>query len=532
MSEQLYFGGDIYTVDDARPTVDAVAVRDGWIVAVGSPAECRSILRHDHEAIDLRGATLLPSFIDTHFHPLMTIYYAINVNLRGMSSLADLQNTLREMARHRPPEDWIVGLDFDEQNLAEARLPTRRDLDVACPDRPVVLIKHDGHMTIANTRAIESSGAARHSSDPEGGAIDREPDGYPAGPFRETASSILRSAIPVPSLDALAAGAKAVAATLLSQGVTSIGGIMQTDEEGPAGDGGALEVMMMSMFAKEFPLDIYGIVFARGIESVEGARRAPLHHNDPGASRIGAIKIIADGSFGSCTALMFEPFTDQPDKRGFLLFSADEIYRRMAFAHRAGLQIVCHAIGDAANRTVIDLYARLLAEYPRADHRHRIEHASVLDAGMIADMARLGLIASVTPLYVHTEKSWLLKRLGPARARWTYPFRALLDGGVKVAGASDAPVESSDVLHAIQCCVTRDGFEPRQRITAAEAIRLYTIDAAYAHFEEQVKGSIATGKRADLVVLSANPTRVPPEAIARIQVRRTIMKGKTLYQAD
>jgi hypothetical protein len=201
----------------------------------------------------------------------------------------------------------------------------------------------------------------------------------------------------------------------------------------------------------------------------------------------------------------------------------------MVFAHTAGLQIAIHAIGDAANRTCIDLFARLLAEHPRRDHRHRIEHASVLDARMIADLARLGLIAAITPLYLHSEKRWLHQRLGPDRAKWTYPFRALLDAGVKVAGSSDGPVESTDVLHAMQCCVTREGFEPQQAITAAEAIRLYTIDAAYTHFEESVKGSITVGKRADLVVLSENPTRVVADRIAAIRVLRTVRKGQVLF---
>jgi predicted amidohydrolase YtcJ len=201
----------------------------------------------------------------------------------------------------------------------------------------------------------------------------------------------------------------------------------------------------------------------------------------------------------------------------------------MVDAHNAGLQIATHAIGDAANRECIDLYERLLKEYPRADHRHRLEHASLLDGQMIEDLARLGLVVSTQPLFMHSEKGWIYKRIGKERAPNCYPLRSLIEGGVRVAGASDAPVESPDVLHAIQCCVTREGFEPQQGISAEQAIRMYTIDAAYAQFEESVKGSITPGKRADLIVLSANPAAVPPEEIRGIGVEQTMVGGRVVH---
>jgi hypothetical protein len=226
---------------------------------------------------------------------------------------------------------------------------------------------------------------------------------------------------------------------------------------------------------------------------------------------------------------MDAPFSDQPERQGFMTTEADEIYRRMVEAHCRGLQIGVHAIGDEANRRCLDLYERLLAEHPRADHRHRIEHASVLDDETIARMARLGIVVSTQPLFIHSEKTWLHKRLGPDRARRTYPLRSLLEAGVRVAGASDAPVESTDVLHALQCCVTREGFEVEQGISAAQALRMFTIDAAYAQFEDHEKGSICPGKRADFAVLSANPVRVPPEAIRDIRVEQTIVAGRAVY---
>ncbi len=526
---QLYFGGEIYTVDEASPTADAVAVAGGRIIAVGSEAECRSALGDDYESIDLRGGAMLPGFIDTHMHPVVLTFFDMNVDLRGATSIEEIQGMIRAAAESDSTENWIVGLQFDEQSLTDPRLLSRRDLDEACPDRPAIVIKHDGHMVIANTRALEASEVSAETPDPEGGVIDREQGGYPAGPFRENATRILLSAMPMPEIDSLVEGAKSAFAKLSAKGITSIGAVMQTGDEGPSGASGAFDVMAMSMFLEHVPVNLYGILITDDMEKVEEARQTPLHTGEPGGHNIGAVKIFSDGTYGSCTAYMYEPFTDQPDKRGFLVRSEDSLYSCMQAAHTAGLQIAIHAIGDLANATCIKLYERLLAERPREDHRHRIEHASSLSESMVADMARLGLVVSTQPLFIHSEKRWLHKRLGAERAKWAYPYRALLDAGVKIAGASDAPVESTDVLHAIQCCVTREGFEPQEAITAAEAVRMYTLDAAYAQFEDSVKGSIEVGKRADLALLSANPVSVPPEKIRDISVERTIVAGKVVY---
>jgi len=503
---QLYFGGEIYTVDEVQPTADAVAVRDGKIIAAGSKEQCESALGGEYESIDLRGAAMLPGFIDTHMHPVVLTFFDMNVDLRNATSVEEIKQALRAAAESDSTENWIVGLQFDEQNLSDPRLLNRHDLDEACPDRPALVIKHDGHMVILNTKAIEASGISADTPDPEGGVIDREDDGYPAGPFRENATQTPLSTMPMPEIDSLVEGAKAAFAKLAAKGITSVGAVMQTGEEGPAGASGAFDIMAMTMFLEHVPVNMYGMIITDDVAKVEEARQTPLHGDEPGGHRIGAVKIFSDGTYGSC-------------------------YRIMVDAHTAGFQIAAHAIGDLANATCIKLYERLLEEHPKEDHRHRIEHASSLSASMIADMARLGLVISTQPLFIHSEKHWLHKRLGPERAKWAYPYRAILDGGVKIAGASDAPVESTDVLHAIQCCVTREGFETQQAISAAEAVRMYTLDAAYAQFEDSVKGSISVGKRTDLVILSANPVSVAPEEIGDISVERTIVGGKVVYQS-
>jgi len=529
-NEQLYFGGEVYTVDESCPAADAVAVRDGKIIAVGSESACRAALGEGYESIDLDGGVLLPGFIDTHFHPVGMIVFEMYADLSEVTSIKELQDELRDSAKQDPTAKWIMGLQLDDKALDESRSPNRHDLDAACPDRPAIVVTHDGHTVIANTKAIETTGVSASTEDPEGGAIDREPDGYPAGPFRETAVEFPLGALPMPEIQKITSTAKVVFEKIVARGITSGGIVIQTDEEGTFGSQGAYDVLLMTILLDMIPINMYLILVAHNIEPFESARGTKLHDPEVGAGhRINGFKFWADGTFGSCTAYMREPFTDQPDKTGFMVHSEDEMYRRMVEAHNAGLQIAIHVIGDAAIRAIIDLYDRLLSEHPKEDHRHRLEHASLLDAKMIEDIARLGLVVSTQPMFIHSEKNWLHKRIGAKRAKWTYPFRTLLDGGVKVAGASDAPVESIDVLHAIECCVTREGFETQEGITAEEAIRMFTIDAAYAQFEESVKGSISVGKRADLVVLSENPAKAPPEKIRDIRVVRTIVSGKTVY---
>ena len=525
---QLYFGGEIHTLEEKAPSARAVAVRDGRILAVGEEQHCRAALGTDCAEIDLQGRVLLPGFIDTHLHPIMMAYFEMNADLSGVASIGELQARLREAAEKSSAGEWVVGLRFDDEALEDPRLPTRHDLDLACRDRPILLVEHDGHLVIGNTRAIDAAGVTSGSKDPDGGLIDREADGTPAGPFRENAAVLLLNAMPPPDPDQLRSGARAAFERLIRCGVTSAGIILQTDHEGPAGAAGALEVAGMQVLLPETPISTYALLIGADVERVVAARETPLHDPEAGR-RVGGVKIFADGTLGSCTACMGAPFSDHPESKGFMTLDEDEIYRRMVEAHRRGFQIGVHAIGDEANRRCLGLYERLLAEHPRADHRHRIEHASVLDGEAIARMARLGIVVSTQPLFIHSEKTWLHKRLGPDRARQTYPLRSLLEAGVRVAGASDAPVESTDVLHALQCCVTREGFEVEQGISAAQALRVFTIDAAYAQFEDQEKGSICPGKRADFAVLSADPVSVPAEAIGDIRVEQTIVAGRAVY---
>jgi hypothetical protein len=460
----------------------------------------------------------------------MLAYFETNVDLRHATTIEELQEMIVIAAGKATGDAWVVGLQFDEQNLDSPRFPTRHELDTACSDRPVMIVKHDGHTVFANTAAIETADVTASTADPDGGVIEREPDGYPAGPFLEEASLLIKDKVPLPDIELFVEGARSSFTRLASYGITSVGAVMQAGEEGPAGADGAFELAIMQMLLEHIPINLYGLLIANKLEQLTAARDTGLHRDKIGAGhRIGGIKIFADGTFGSCTAFMDKPFADRPDTRGFLTHDVEEIYRRMVLAHVAGFQVAIHAIGDAGNRTCIELYDRLLGEYPVSEHRHRIEHASQLNADIIEDIARIGLVVSSQPQFIHSERSWLPRRLGTERLKWTYPYRSLVESGVRVAGASDGPIESTDVLHSIECCVTREGFVPEQCITSEQAVRMFTIDAAYAQFEDSVKGSITPGKRADLVVLSRNPVSVPPSEIRDIDVEQTICGGQVIY---
>jgi len=530
----LYTGGEIVTLDPATPHAEALASAGDRILAVGSAAECRGALvaagARDFAHVDLSGRALLPGFIDTHLHPVMLVYYDMNADLHGVRSIAELQGALRRRASDLPPDEWLIGLRLEDETLAERRLPTRSELDAACADRPVVVVKHDGHGAAANSLALASAGIDANTPDPPGGRIARDRDGRPLGPCYEAAAQRLLGRAPAPELARLKSAASRSFARLPACGITSAGVVLQTDEEGPAGAAGSLESLALQLLLPELPISTYAILVGRSVAAAVAARATPLH--DPAAGRrVGGFKIFSDGTFGSCTACMHEPFSDRPGERGFMTLEDDEILARMRAAHAAALQICVHAIGDRAIERCIDLYQRLLAEAPRRDHRHRIEHASIIAPEQIARIARLGLCVSTQPLFIHSEKDWLHKRLGAERAKRVYPLRSLIDAGVLVAGASDAPVESLDVLHAIQCCVTREGFEPQQSLSASEALRLFTSDAARLQFEESEKGTLRAGLRADLVLLSASPLAVPATRISEIRVLRTVSGGRVVHDA-
>lgn len=537
MRAQLFWNGNILTMenDDCQNhQPDAVATYDGQIIAVGALQDCKSVLegsisyKEAYETINLKGQTLLPGFIDTHLHPVPIVFFAMNANLEKVTTIAEFATVLRPYVDKAEGEEWVVGLQFPPNNLTDVQVVTRKELDQISPTRPLIIYMRDGHSIIANSSALEKAGINNEVSTPDGGTIERDKQGNINGIFRETAVALVLEYMPLPDVVKMQAAVKACFHQLVKQGITSIGAIMQSDGEGPGGESAKVESLAMQFLNMQIPQSLYCIIIGKTLEGINVAANSNLNDKKKNVTR--AFKIFSDGTFGSCTACMSEPYQDAPSKKGYMTIKENDLYARMVAAHTADYQICIHAIGDKSIIECLNLYERLLQEYPKEDHRHRLEHASIANETTIKKMANLGIVVSAQPLFIRSEHEWLTERLGEERCRYTYPFRSFLDHGVKLAGSSDAPIESTDVIDAIHCCVTRDGFSTNQCISTFEALKMYTIDAAYAQFQEQEKGSIAVGKKADLVVLDKSPMEVPVEEIPNIQVMRTIIDGTTLYE--
>jgi len=533
-NKKIFFGGSIITMNDVQPTVDAVGIEGEKILAVGNLDEVKKKLGENFDLINLKGKALLPGFIDSHLHPIAFLFFLFNLDLVNVKSLKELKEIIKEASKNSPKDELLVGLSLKEEefeNPEERVLPTRWDLDEACPEHPVFILRYDGHIGVANTKALELAEIDENTVSPEGGEIRRNEKGKITGILSELATNLMLAKISFPSAEKIYGAAKKAFNLFSSKGLTSLHGIMQLEGGAEMGDVGAFEIPIFKNIIDYIPQNWYSLVYTNNPKKLKRVKKPPLDGGEPDSKfKVGCLKLFADGTYGSATALMFEPFTDQPDKSGFLICSEEELYNKMKIAHNLGFQIGIHTIGDKGNRVVVDLYKKLLKEFPRDDHRHRIEHASSLKPDVIKDMNELGLIAACQPPFINSEFNWLPKRLGEERCKDAYPMKSLHNAGVLVASGSDCPIEDPDVILGLHALVTRNGFIPEECISMEEALKTYTINNAYAAFEEDIKGSIEPGKLADLVILDKNPLEVPNDKIRDIQVVETIIRGKTIYK--
>jgi predicted amidohydrolase YtcJ len=502
--------GDVVTMAAEQPRAQAVLAVDGRIALVGSDAEVLAA-RQGAEVLDLRGQTLLPGFLDTHVHLMATGIAGVGLQLQDCRSLAAALGLVRQAARQ---ETLVRGLGFDPTVLAENRFPTRAELDEASGGVPTYLARRDLHAAVLNSSALalvqEAAGEPGYERDPASG----EPTGLLRAEAWYKASSLLfgavdegtwRRALHVAARQALAVGATTVHA--LEGGFTS----------------GDVDLGALGDYLAEPGEARLKIVLWWQTKDVARVLAA-------GLPRIGGC-LLVDGSFGSQTAALVEPYADRPDWHGVLYQSDQELSDFVLRAHRAGLQIALHAIGDRAIGQALAAYQQALAAYPRLGHRHRLEHFMLPTAEQIAAAARLGVHVAVQPTFCQQwggEGGMYYQRVGAERYARFYPLRTMLDAGLTLGGGSDSTVTPLQPLLGIHAAVNR--AEPEQRLTPAQALRLYTLDAARLAFEEQEKGSIAPGKAADLVVLGANPLRVPPAEISSLPVAMTFVDGTLAWQ--
>jgi predicted amidohydrolase YtcJ len=521
---RLITGAAILAPDPLPADHDSVGVVDGRIVAVGARHHVAAALPPDPAEVDLGGRVLAPGFVDAHLHPLPMCFFEHHLDVADCTGLDELFDALATRARGTEAgDDWVVGLRLDDEGLAERRLPTRTELDAVGGGRPVVILRRDGHHAVGSTAALDAAGIDPTTSDPPGGVIHRAADGSLTGLCGEAAAAHLLAAVPIPSWDELSSALDRLVVRLAACGITGISAICQTNDVGPSGASGELEATAWSLLVDQVPFDVQTILVATSAADLAAQQQGPLHAPDR-RRRLDAVKLFLDGTIGGRTACMHAPYADGAGS-GLLTLATESAYAQMVDAHAAGLQICIHAIGDRATATAAGLYERLLREHPAGDHRHRVEHASVLDDRTVELLAELGVAAVVQPISLASERRWLAKRLGDERIASVYPYRRMIDAGVRVAGSSDAPIESPDVLAAMACAVDRLGVGAHQAITPAEALALYTTSAAWVRRVERDSGTVAPGSRADLVVLSGDPHR----GVDGIEVLATLASGVVLH---
>ena len=524
--------GNVLTIDDEDTRASAILMVGDRIVSVGSDDEILRQAGDSVEVIDLDGKTVLPGFVDCHAHPMGFGQALMRVDCRTppMRSIGDIVEEVRKAAAEKSDGEWILGRGYDDFKLAEKRNPNRWDLDKAAPKNPVLLTRLCGHVSVANSLALELAGISKDTEDPEGGEIDRDPEtGEPTGVLRGGARAPLREIMPQTSFADLKRGIMLASEEFLARGVTSVS------------DAGVRNPLNVKAYiaAKEegMPLRV-NMMMSRGV--LEHLSELGLETGFGGEGlRIGAIKMVFDGSFSGRTAAMTKPFVDTPENSGILYMTQEELDEGVRASHEAGFQVGIHAIGDRAITGVLDAYEKALAKKPKQDHRFRIEHCGINSHEIVARIKEMGVIPVPQPIFLYGEGESYRAGLEPGNLKWAYPVKTWLDAGITVAMSSDCPATSGaeliSPLLGIYVAVNRKtdaGLElgPEQCITVEEALRAYTMGGAYATFEEEEKGSIEPGKLADLAVLSRDPTEVDTEDVKDIEVEMTIVGGRVVYR--
>jgi predicted amidohydrolase YtcJ len=496
-------------------------------LTIGDDGKVRQVIEHPElvrlagitQHVDGGGRTLLPGLIDAHGHVLGLGFSALQLDLVGTSSLADLKQRLRAYAAAHPDARWIVGRGWNQELWPDKRFPTSAGLDSVVSDRPVVLERVDGHALVANSAAMKAAGVAPRTPAPSGGRIEN-------GLFVDNAMQLINKAVPPATpaeLDQALAKAQDI---LLSFGVTGVGSMSTPLDDWNAmrraGDAGRLRVRLM-VYADELgPLQ----AVPRPTEWLYGDRL-----------RLVGVKFYADGALGSRGAWLKQPYADKPDTRGLQFHSDAEMLKLADTAASHGFQVATHAIGDAANAQIISVYEQLSKKYGR-DRRWRIEHFQVVDPADIPRLAPAGIIASMQPTHQTSDRLMAEKRLGPNRLAGAYAWQTVLKSGGRLAFGTDFPVESPNPFPGLAAAISREdmngqppgGWIPSERLTFEQALDAYTRGAAYAGFAEQKIGALEPGKWADFVMVDRDPTKVDPQSLARTEVVETWVAGKKVWE--
>ncbi|KPJ76324.1 MAG: hypothetical protein AMJ54_12075 [Deltaproteobacteria bacterium SG8_13] len=530
----ILYNGYVATPDSAAPRAQALAVGSGKILFVGQNEEVLHRSGPVTEKIDLEGRLVVPGFFDSHIHFYEWALKRRGVNLEGLNHLHELLDRVRNVADNKPPGQWIIGHGWNETDWAERTMPTREALDRVAPAHPTLLWRCDLHLAAANTAALRLAGITADTPDPPEGRIERDPKGEPTGILRELAINLVRQAVAPPNEKQVIEAFEDAVKALHRRGITAIHDIrLMADKDGASAfqafqtldHGGRLDLRCWV----SLPGHLLDNIIDLGLRTGFGNDRL----------RVGHVKFFADGGMGARTAWLIEPYLDA--ERGIPLMDMKELAGQISKADNAGLSVMVHAVGDRANRELIDIFETLESQrrsagLPPPAIAHRIEHVQMIRPEDVNRLRRLEVALCVTPANMVLDMNLIDLALGN-RGKWTYAFRRLLDSGAPVMFSSDCPVCDPDPLLGMHAAVTRQrtdqtpegGWYRENRVTMDEALRAYTDVPATAHKASDL-GVLAAGKRADLAVLSDNILKIPPSQLPEIRVDMTLFDGRLVYQ--
>ncbi len=536
-ADLVFFNGNIYTANEKLPRAEAVAVKGDRIVFVGSNAAAKNYQGAKTRVVDLHGATMVPGMTDSHYHFLGVGEREMNLNLEGITNLEEFLAKVKARVDQAKPGEWVTGRGWIETFWKPPVFPTRWDLDKISPNNPVILGRADGHGAVANSVALKTGGVTKDTKDPFGGQILRDKQtGEPTGMLLDNAQSFVRRHVPQS-----AEGDTERAAILANNRSIQLG---WTQIQDPGGSYGDVALYKKLYGEGKLKLRIYKAVYGPGPEAQRLLREGPIIEAFGSRFNLRTIKVVSDGALGSRGAALLAPYSDAPDSSGFLRVKEEDLLPMLQEALRKGIQVETHAIGDYANRFVLDEYEKALNAVPKsqrkiAEPRWRDEHAQIVNPTDIPRFAKLGIIPSMQPSHAIGDLHFAPSRLGMKRLEGAYAWNSFIKSGVIVPGGSDAPVERGEPMIEFYAAVARkdirgfsgEGWHPEEKVTREQALKMLTIWPAYAAFEENLRGSIEVGKLADLTVLSADIMKIPELEILKTHCVMTVIGGEIVYEA-
>jgi hypothetical protein len=538
-AEIIFINGDIYPGANliglkgisgavAQPRVQAIAVSSGKVIAVGTNQDVQKFKGSATQVIDLGGHFAMPGFNDAHTHLSSGGFEKLDINLVGTKSLEEMKQRIAARAKTASAGEWLVGRGWDHTKWTDQRLPSRQNIDSETGDHPAIFVRVDGHIAVANTATLKAMGITAQSPDPQGGKIDHDQQGEPTGILRETAKDSVLGRIPKPTS---AQRRKAVELALLD---AAQWGITSAQDNSDWAD-----FLIYEQLEKEGKLTLRISEWLPFDASLEELNRRRSHHpaGDP-MLHTTMLKGFMDGSLGSHTAAMLAAYNDDSTNSGIPRYQQDALDKKAMERAKAGFQLGFHAIGDRGTRMALEAFSQSEQHSAKRDFRFRIEHAQVVAPEDFERFKELGVIASMQPNHLLTDMNWAEAHIGTERARHSYAWKEFLDDGIPLAFGTDYPVEPITPFRGLYAAVTRKNeagtkeYVPEQKITIDQAIAAYTWGSAYAEFAEKEKGTLAPGMMADFVVLDRDITKVEPAEILKTHVLRTVVGGKTVYQAE